>query len=332
MQKVDFLIVGQGIAGSWLAWYLLQQQQQILIIDEQKKYTSSSLASGIINPIRGKRFTEAKDCNVLLPFAKKQYQLVERFFTSSFLKETTMVKFFTDAEQAHWFQKRIDEKNTFVQKNTIDFSGYFHIPFGAGLVHPCYQIQAVNFLQAIKNYAIAHNSLLQERFDYEQLVITDTDVQYKHIEAKHIIFCDGISASQQHLWEHLQFANTKAECMLVDIPGLDKNYIYKHKHSIVPYNNSVFWVGASNTWDYGHSNPSIEFYNKTKEWLHTFLKMPCTIQEHVSSVRPTLRSREVVFGNHPKHRQIHILNGMGTNGYSLAPYYANKLVQEYLLV
>lgn len=47
--------------------------------------------------------------------------------------------------------------------------------------------------------------------------------------------------------------------------------------------------------------------------------------DHVSAVRPATLERRPFVGFHPLYNQIGILNGMGTKGCSLAPYFASQL-------
>ena len=47
----DFLIIGQGIAGTILSYYLEKRGYRICVIDNLDKKAPSQIASGIYNPI-----------------------------------------------------------------------------------------------------------------------------------------------------------------------------------------------------------------------------------------------------------------------------------------
>ena len=53
--EVDYLIVGQGICGTMLSWYLLKEGKTFLVIDDNNENSSSKIAAGIINPVTGRR-------------------------------------------------------------------------------------------------------------------------------------------------------------------------------------------------------------------------------------------------------------------------------------
>ena len=57
-REVDFLIVGQGIVGTMLAFFLLKKNQRVLVIDKKIPGSASQHSSGIINPITGRRFAK----------------------------------------------------------------------------------------------------------------------------------------------------------------------------------------------------------------------------------------------------------------------------------
>ena len=62
--------------------------------------------------------------------------------------------------------------------------------------------------------------------------------------------------------------------------------------------------------------------------LNFWLKVPFEIVDHVASVRPANMERRPFVGLHPKFSAVGILNGMGTKGCSLAPFFAKQLADH----
>jgi FAD dependent oxidoreductase. len=60
-------------------------------------------------------------------------------------------------------------------------------------------------------------------------------------------------------------------------------------------------------------------------WLQSVLKHPFTVLDHVAAIRPATVERRPFAGWHPQHPQVGILNGTGTKGVTLAPYFAQQL-------
>ena len=73
--QVDFLIVGQGLAGSLLAKELLRRGRSFHVVDDRWKSSSSQVAAGLMTPLTGRRFTLTKDYPEL--FASAQARLTE---------------------------------------------------------------------------------------------------------------------------------------------------------------------------------------------------------------------------------------------------------------
>ena len=71
--QVDHIIVGQGISGSFLSWYLIKEGKSVLVIDEENATTASRVAAGIINPVTGRRMVTVWMAEELFPFAWKAY-------------------------------------------------------------------------------------------------------------------------------------------------------------------------------------------------------------------------------------------------------------------
>ena len=64
--------------------------------------------------------------------------------------------------------------------------------------------------------------------------------------------------------------------------------------------------------------------------LKNWLKLPFEITDHFAAVRPANVERRPFVGLHPVNKCVGILNGMGTKGCSLAPFFANQFA--YFLV
>ena len=56
--KYEYIIIGQGIAGSMMAHTLLSRGKNILVIDQFHPNSSSNIASGVVNPITGRKMVK----------------------------------------------------------------------------------------------------------------------------------------------------------------------------------------------------------------------------------------------------------------------------------
>ncbi|MGI8951984.1 MAG: hypothetical protein ACR2FN_10415 [Chitinophagaceae bacterium] len=126
------------------------------------------------------------------------------------------------------------------------------------------------------------------------------------------------------------FVHTKGEAIIAEISDLPRTNIYKQGISIVPWENNLFWIGSSYEWNYNNIYPTELFRKKIETQLNYWLKLPYKIIDHIAAERPANIERRPFVGLHPQHKNIGILNGMGTKGCSLAPYFAHQLTQHFL--
>ena len=65
-----------------------------------------------------------------------------------------------------------------------------------------------------------------------------------------------------------------------------------------------------------------ELTTAVKELIH----LPFTVVEQQWGFRPTTPDRRPLLGRHPEFNRVWTLNGFGTKGVSLAPYFSGELV------
>ncbi len=329
--QVEFLIIGQGISGTFLSYYLQKENRSFLVMDNQLPDSASRVAAGIINPVTGRRIVDTWMIDEILPFAWNAYRQLGNDLQIEAITQKNLIDFFTTPQMMLAFEQRLQQDNHYLKKDGGDqFLPYFNYDFTFGEIDPVYMVNLQEILPAWRKKLIAHNQYRHEIFDIAQLK-TGTAISYKGIHAEKIIFCDGINSFYQNpLFSLLPFAPNKGEALLVEIPGLPQKNIYKKGMTLAQLNEDLFWIGSSYEWSFTDLNPSESFYKKTNELLKHWLKIPYTIIEHKSSIRPATLERRPFVGLHPKYKSAGILNGMGTKGCSLAPYFASQFTQHML--
>ncbi|MCX6209816.1 MAG: FAD-dependent oxidoreductase [Bacteroidetes bacterium] len=330
--QVDYIIVGQGICGSFMSHYLQQHNSKFVVLDEGKTTTSSKVASGVINPITGRRLVRTWMIEEVLPFAVNAYQQLEQQLHCSFISPKNIIDVFTTPQMKLAFDERLPQETDYLS-NAIPsqkFENVLHDFFGSGMINNCWLIDINLMLAQQRQHLIQSNNLLTELFDATQLQVSSNAVQYKHITAKKIIFCDGIGSTQNQWFNMLPFVPNKGEALLVQIDQLPRDYMYKCGVTIVPWQNNLFWVGSTYEWKFEDDKPTAQFKEKTIHTLQQILKTPFKVVDHLSAVRPANIERRPFVGLHPIHPSIGILNGMGTKGCSLAPYFASQFVEHLL--
>lgn len=328
---MDYIIIGQGICGTFLSWNLLKAGKKILVIDEPQKFSSTKVASGIINPVTGRRVVTTWMIEELLPFAWNAYAEIGNDIAETVIEQKNTIAFPPSAQMLETYQKRANEANTFIQKfeeGEKQLHKYFNFVFPTYAINPTYLIYLHPLLNGWRKKLLESNSLLEEKFDDAQLIIHLNSVQYKNITAEKIIFCNGVTTFQSAYWKNLPYVFNKGQALIADIPVLPSNNIYKYGAlTFAPWYNNLWWIGSSYENDFETTEPIEAFYNSTIASLKNILKIPFNITDHLAALRPAVIERRPFAGLHPNHSSVGIFNGMGTKGCSLAPYFAHQLTQ-----
>lgn len=328
--QVDYLLVGQGICGSFLSWYLQKAGLSFLVIDEQRPNTASLTASGIINPVTGRRIVKTWIIEEVMPFAKQAYDSLGGELGITAIEQKNIVDFFPTAQMRQAFLQRYENDTQFLllPENENQWRSYFSYDLGFGIVDPCYLVNLPALLPAYRAALKSQGVLAEEKFDTAILKIQADHITYNDITAKAIIFCDGVNAVDNPWFQNLPFAPNKGEMLLINAPGLPASHIFKRSMNLVPWQTDISWVGSSYEWEFENDQPTEAFRERTEALLRSWLKIPFTVIDHRAALRPATLERRPFVGFHPQHPSVGIFNGMGTKGCSLAPFFANQLVQH----
>jgi glycine/D-amino acid oxidase-like deaminating enzyme len=329
----DYLIIGQGISGTWLSYFLEKNKSSFIAIDNNDPNAPSRLAAGIINPVTGRRHVTAWMIEELLPFAWQAYSEMGNSLGIKAISQKEIIDFFPSAQMRQSFQQRVEENAAYVSlEETLSYNELFNYELGYGKISPVYTAHLDQIIPAWRTELNKRNQLLQEPFDQSQLIITTNGIRYKEITAEKIIFCDGAASVKNPYFNALPFAPNKGEALTLEIQDISPDRIYKKGMMLVPLATpGHWWIGSDYQWDFNNLDPSPEFREKTEQLLKQWLKVPYRITGHIASNRPATIERRPFVGLHPIHPQIGILNGMGTKGCSLAPFFARQLADYFLL-
>ena len=59
--------------------------------------------------------------------------------------------------------------------------------------------------------------------------------------------------------------------------------------------------------------------------LNKLLNCDYSVVDQIAGIRPTVKDRRPLVGQHMTHKNMYILNGLGTRGVMIAPYVAKQL-------
>ncbi|MBL0310071.1 MAG: FAD-binding oxidoreductase [Bacteroidetes bacterium] len=332
---LDYLIVGQGIAGSLLSWFLLRQNQKVVVIDKGDISTSSKIASGISNPITGRRFVKTWMVDDLFSFAQLTYQEFERLFGQSFYSSTPVIKLFDSIKSQNDWSLRCAsyEYLAYLKSEEIIYLDRDKVKndFGGFEIRGATRLKTAKFLKAYRDYLLSNNNLVEEKFTVDEMRIENDDIFWKDLSAKKIIFCEGAFAVENPYFKYFPFQLAKGERLKIKMKDFYADRILIGEVLVMPEGEAdEYYIGATHDWYFDDDQPSEKGKNELLANLRSFLKAPFEVVGHESAIRPTVKDRRPFIGFHPEFPQVGIFNGMGTKGLSLAPYFANHFAEHIL--
>ncbi len=331
----NYIVVGQGIAGSMLSWFLMQQGQQVLVIDKLNLSSATHVASGITNPITGRRFVKTWLIDELSPLINQTYQHFENLFGRQLLYPISILKILDSVKgQNDWSARcAMPDYLPYLQNETIVQldADKVNNPYGCFEITGGTRLDSSAFLTLYRNYLQQQNCLLDEDFDFAQLQHTTTGVSYKGHSAQKIIFCDGANAIHNPYFKFFPFQLAKGECLIVRIDDFYPQYVINGEVLVMPLpEKDLYYIGATHEWYFDDDKPSTKGRNELEGNLGAVISAPYTIVDHKAAIRPTVKDRRPFLGFHPEFSNVGIFNGMGTKGISLAPYFAQHFTEHLL--
>jgi glycine/D-amino acid oxidase-like deaminating enzyme len=323
--------VGHGLAGACLALQLRERNAEVLIFDTPSANYSSRLAAGLYNPVTGRKMTKTWLADRLFPYLVDFYQHAEQLLDEPFLHHQPIYRpFFSIEEQNEWMAKEGDTAyQDFLEQvipKSLNKPG-IKDPYGGIMLKGGGYLDIPAFLEASKNYWSKAQGYVEETFDESQLTLFEDHVSYKDWKAKKIIFANGLSAAQSQFWSFLPFHALKGEILDVEGEGLStlNDFILNRGVFIFQNASSTFRCGSTYNW----RSPDLQATKEAEEEilgkLHQIFSAPVEVKDHKVGIRPSTMDRRPFVGIHPSAKQVAILNGLGTKGVSLAPYFSAQL-------
>lgn len=330
--ETDYLVVGQGIAGTMLAYTLMKAGKKVMVIDRGRD-TASEIAGGIINPVTGKRMVRSWKAEELLAYAREAYKDMEEMLGISFLREVIICRYLTNPEDKAFCEQQQDKD--WFQRNVhaleYDHPGIKNT-MGGVAINPALRVYTREMLQAFRHHLEDKDWLREEDFNHSSLNFTSAGVRYKDIKADMAIFCEGTGVHRNPWFHWLPFNPSKGEILIARIPDLvpDEHFIPMKGLYFIPLEKDVFYVGSTNEWNFCDNKPSAHKREEIERKMQKILNYDYEILDHKAATRPAVKDRRPLIGVHPQYRQLAVFNGMGTKGFSLSPYFAREFVNHLL--
>ena len=326
-RHVENLIVGQGLAGSAMAWTLHWSGQSILIIDRDEEHTASRVAAGLVTPVTGKRLVKSPEYDDYWSAALNFYRRVEQETQTSFFAAADMIRLFEDEVARSAFLSRSEAESvtgTELWQGSVQTAGSKQVGI---TMTPAGRLNVKHYLQATRSYFAARESYQQQNLCFDRDISIQDDrivSETQAISADRLICCQGVQKNP--LFPSVPNNPSRGDILTVRIPEYERREVVHRSVWIAPNPDGSQTVGSTYDWKNKQAEPTAEGRAEVMKKLGRIVKGIVAVESHVAGVRPTMKDYEPVTGCDPKHKNVLIFNGLGSKGTLRAPLLATELL------
>ncbi|MDC0037009.1 FAD-binding oxidoreductase [bacterium] len=263
---VDVCILGAGIAGSWLAYCLLEAGFKVRLLHDPKAPNASTMAAGLMQRISGKFLTYNSFYNHLFDDAVKAYNDLEQRFNISLIRSTSVYKSLTPQLTSIWKKKRKRDRYNSLLSDITCLPAHLSHPSSTDWINISggYVVHPEPFFTTLHTYLREQGCLQESSIDVTAIQSYETYSCYGTITAKYLICCLGSNSSRVPAFKHIPFHFSNGETLYFKSTNQRKKDVVQDTHWVVPYGhyqgNHYFKCGA--TYDHDdHCIPTQKGYD-----------------------------------------------------------------------
>lgn len=332
--KEHHLIIGAGLTGCVLAHQLHALGHHITLADGPFKPISSRVAAGLYNPIIPKRYRIARNAKEIFSFFPHFYSKLESLLHASFFHPAPIYYIHRDQEdQNEWdtYQTNTALSEWIRPYTAPAFPPNIDAPYGATHITEGGWLHISQFIDATHSF-FNHSFLFGADPMHPTLGLrleSDHTFTLSNRHFDRVFFCRG--ERERHfptLFGALPFRPVRGDIITIESDEPIPQGIWHQGIFMIPLSEKRARVGATydnNTLNYENNEQHIE---EMIQKLKRFYKAPFRVVQKDAGIRPATASRLPIVAEHPIHKGMYIVNGMGSKGVTLAPYYCDLLLQH----
>lgn len=330
MKKNRSLIIGQGIAGTSLAFSLLEKGSEVLVIDDGFRTSSSMVAAGMWNPLSFKKLTTGWRSSEFVAAANAFYSQIEDLLQIKFFHTVPLYRVFADQQQANEWDEKSDRMDIreFVKTSFPKINPRIKAPYGCGVVDVSGWCDIPLYLKTARTFFQEKKLIREERFDFDKVKFSNDKVIYREEEFDQVIFATGWKNNENPFFNHIEIFPNKGQVLKVVLENMEIDHMMNYGNFLLPVGDGTYKVGATYEFNDPNPLPTEETKQKLIDKLASAVDSPIEVVEHLAGYRPTVPSRKPIVSTHPVHKQLFIFNGFGSKGVLYVPLFSRDLADQ----
>ena len=331
----DYLIIGQGLAGSLLAWRLSNAGQRVLVIDNANPAAASRVAAGLVNPVTGRRLVKEAKAEDYLQAAEECYAQLAAQFGQTFFHAKPMLRLFVnEAIKQAWRKRATDRDYTaFIGASLPASESGF--PEGGFLQYRTGYLATVLLLDSLRGWLLQRDALCTTQFDYAELQVGES-IAWRDCQAGRLIFCEGARVTANPWFKYLPMQPAQGEILTLSTTDKLPDWIINGGKWLLPMTQGRFKLGANYIWPTVDKPLDEQTTTAGRQELLARLNAlaPAVthyeVLAHEAGIRPNSLDKQPLLGFHPQYPALAVFNGFGSRGSLLIPYYSKHFTDVLL--
>jgi len=326
----DYLILGQGLAGSLLAWHLIDAGKRVLVVDDGLRSSSSKVAAGLINPLAGMRFNCAPRTAEWLNSAHAFYNQLGEACGRHYFHAIDMQRLFRSPQQRRFFERQLERPNSLPylgdELTVEDFDPGVDAPHGGFAQTQTGYLEMPLILADLRKWLEEHHAYRQQAVDYVAIQPGKDSVVIGELQASHLVFCEGYRLQANPWFNVLPLQPDKGEFLQLNSERKLCQHIINGAHMLIPLAGGGYRFGSTHEHHQIDDQPSEAARSRLANGLENLLKdtQDIEISGQTAGVRPATSDRQPFIGVHPIESRLWVFNGFGARGALSIPWYAER--------
>lgn len=336
VMHADFLIIGQGLAGTCLAWRLLERGKSFLIVDRDEPLTSSKVAAGLVSPVTGMRVSLNWRYAELYPEALRFYQDKELLLHEPFFHLRPIVRLLrNDDEVKLWRKRQVDPAiipflNPEAPDPLVDERVWSN-PLGGFQQKHCGWLDSAAFLAASKRHFQSLGRWAQAEVRPEDVTATAEEVTWNGRSYGQAVWCQGWEALRHPYFDWVPLEPARGTVLTLRCEGLPERRIVNRGCWMLPMGDGTWRAGSTYEPRFIEPHtPGIAVFKELEARLRDLVRLPFQITGSQTAVRPVVMRKRALIGRHPARPRTVFLNGLGSKGVLRGPFMARRLTEHLL--
>ena len=309
----DYLVAGQGLAGTVFALSAIQRGLRVRVVDPEEPNTCSRVAAGLMNPLSGPRLNLGPLEEAYWEQARAFYQHWEPILGVRCFEERPILRLLTQEDDARQWSKRASDPRYAPWHAPLpadwDASRY-HNSLGGFTTLRCGRLDTVRFLDAARDWLRACGSYRPGLVPPEEPAV----------------WCLGFRSREHGPFQSVPLRPARGTIFTIQAPELREDHLVHAGKWLVPIGGDRYRVGSTYEWDPQDAQPSAAARDALTAFLNEWLPCPWTLVREDAGIRPMANRGQPFLGRHPTAPGQILFNGLGSRGSLIAPYFAARLL------